>query len=163
MDDKKRPILNPFAGIGSYCCFGCDPHNPIGLKLKFVLRDDEVTTTWEPRPDLEGYPGVIHGGIQATLADEIAAWYVYAVYETAGVTKSLEIQYKRPALRADGPFTIRARGERDGDRHARIHVTLENASGEVCAETECVYVIFSEAVARKRFSFPGKEAFFDPN
>ena len=163
MEHQRKIIRNPFAGVESYQCFGCDPHNPIGLKLQFVLKNDEVTATWEPRPDLEGYPGVIHGGIQATLADEIGAWYVYAVYATAGVTQSLEIQYKRPALVSDGPFTIRARGERDGDRQARIHVTLESASDEVCAEAECVYVLFSEAVARKRFLFPGKDAFFDPN
>ncbi len=163
MDHNERRILNPFAGLGSYQCFGCDPHNPIGLKLQFVLRDDEVIATWAPRPDLEGYPGFIHGGIQATLADEIGAWYVYAVYATVGITKSLEIHYKRPALVSAGPFTIRARGERDGRRYARIHVTLESAANEVCAEAECVYAIVGEAVARSRFSFPGKEAFFDAN
>jgi len=163
MDHNERRILNPFAGEGQYQCFGCDPHNPIGLKLQFVLSGDEVTATWIPRPDLEGYPGMIHGGIQATLADEIGIWYVYAVYETAGITKSLEIQYRRPAMVADGPFTIRARGEREGNRYAHIHVTLLSAAGDLCAEAECVYVLFSEAMARRRFSFPGKEAFFDQN
>lgn len=163
MDHNKRRILNPFAEKGEYLCFGCDPHNPIGLKLQFVLSGEEVSAVWEPRPDLEGYPGLIHGGIQATLADEIGVWYVYTVFGTAGATESLEIKYKRPALRADGPFTIRARGERDGRRHVRIHVTLENASGEVCTEAECVYIVFSEVVARRRFDFPGKEAFFDPD
>jgi uncharacterized protein (TIGR00369 family) len=159
MKHQRQIVRNPFAGNENYQCFGCDPHNPIGLKLQFTRTGNEISATWEPRADLEGYPGIIHGGIQATLIDEIGAWYVYSVLGTAGVTRGLNITYQQPALTAEGPFTIRGTGERDGKRQVRIHVTLENSSGEICAIAECLYVVFSEEIARKRFSFPGKEAF----
>lgn len=159
MEHQDKIVRNPFAGLDNYQCFGCDPDNRIGLKLQFTRSGDTISALWEPRPDLEGYPGVVHGGIQATLVDEIGAWYVYAVLGTAGVTKSLNIEYKKPALLSDGPFTVRGSGKLDGKRQARIRVTLENASGETCATAECLYIVFKEEIARKRFSFPGKEAF----
>lgn len=159
MEHQKHNIRNPFAGNDNYRCFGCDPGNPIGLHLQFVLEGEEVAATWDPRVEFEGYPGVIHGGIQATLVDEIGAWYVYVVLGTAGLTKSLSVSYQKPALSQEGPYTVRATGERDGQRRAVIHVTLENASGEICSTAECEYVVFSEEIARKRFFFPGREAF----
>jgi uncharacterized protein (TIGR00369 family) len=162
MKHQQEIVRNPFAGLDDYQCFGCDPHNPIGLKLQFTRTGDAVSTVWAPRADLEGYPGVVHGGIQATLADELGAWYVYAILGTAGVTKSLTMEYKQPAFTHEGPFTIRGTGERNGRREARIHVSIENVSGEICALGECLYAVFSEEIARKKFFFPGKEAFQHP-
>ena len=101
-----------------YNCFGCDPDNPIGLRLQFQLDGDEVTARWEPHPNMQGYPAVIHGGIQATLADEIGGWYVMAMLGTAGVTRSLEIQYEQPARAAEGPFLLRARDAGPADETA---------------------------------------------
>jgi acyl-coenzyme A thioesterase PaaI-like protein len=161
MEHQQRKIRNPFVGVEGYRCFGCDPANPIGLKLEFELSGGDLVARWSPRADLEGYPGVIHGGIQATLADEAAAWYVYAVLATGGVTREMCTRYQMPARTEDGPFTIRARGTLRDERTADIHVTLENARAEVCTESRCEYVIFPEPVARKRFAYPGKEAFFD--
>jgi uncharacterized protein (TIGR00369 family) len=159
MDPRTYDIRNPFVGIDGYRCFGCDPENPIGLRLDFHRDEDTVTATWEPRPELEGYPGVVHGGIQATLADELGGWYVYAVLGTAGVTRDLRISYENSAKVDDGPFTIRARGVEHSAKHARIDVEIRNRHDERCAIAHLSYALFSEAVARKRLYFPGREAF----
>lgn len=157
----EQRIRNPFVGIDEYRCFGCDPRSPIGLHLEFVKDGDTVTAVWEPRADLEGYPGVIHGGIQATLADEIGGWFVYAVLGTAGVTRELSVVYERPAQLADGPFTLTATGGRRDEKLAVIEVAIDNARGERLCSATCRYAIFSEAVARKRLRFPGRDAFVD--
>lgn len=162
MSQHIRPIRNPYAGNPDYNCFGCDPGNPIGLKLEFSLADQAVFTTWSPRNDLEGYPGVVHGGIQATIADELAAWYVYAVLGTAGVTKDMQLSYLKPALTSQGPFDIRATGVRDGERRAVVEVELRNNAGELCTTATCLYALFTEELARRRFGFPGRDAFVDP-
>jgi acyl-coenzyme A thioesterase PaaI-like protein len=146
--------------MAEYHCFGCDPGNPIGLKLTFEVVDGELVATWEPRQDLEGYPGIIHGGIQATIADEAAAWYVYAIVGTGGVTREMTTQYRQPAQTGDGPFTVRATGSIADERTAHITVTLENARAEVCTVSQCEYAIFPEPIARRRFGYPGKKAFF---
>lgn len=159
MAEMEYDVRNPFVGIDGYQCFGCDPENAVGLALEFHRSGDVVTTTWEPRPDLEGYPGIVHGGIQATLADEIGGWYIYAVLGTAGVTRDLSITYDSPARVAEGPFHVMARGGAHDAKHAVIDVTIENDEGTRVATARLTYALFSEAVARKRLFFPGADAF----
>lgn len=167
MSDQARKVRNPYAGIDEYHCFGCDPGNPAGLRLEFFLEGDRVTSEWIPRRELEGYPGVIHGGIQATLADEIGGWYVHAVLATAGMTRELQITYHQPARADDGPFRLVAVAVTDGSppgrntRDAVIEVSISGASGTVFSTARVTYAVFSEAVAKKRLHFPGREAFLD--
>jgi len=155
----ERPVPNPYAGNEGYHCFGCDPHSKVGLRLTFTRSGDVLRSRWEPRSELEGYPGVIHGGIQATLADEIGGWFVHAIKGTAGMTKDLQITYHRPARSEDGPFLLEAREIDSDDKSCVIEVDLRGASGGLCSTARCTYALFSEAVARRRLSFPGKEAF----
>ncbi len=160
-ENRGRRIRNPYAGSDTYCCFGCAPHNPIGLKLTFLLEGEAVTASWDPRTELEGYPGVVHGGIQATLADETAAWFIHAVMGTAGLTRELSVTYHQPAESEDRPFRIEARAGEICGKYATIHVSIGGRSGTVFTTAVCRYVVFSEEVARKRLSFPGADAFLD--
>lgn len=156
---EGRRVPNPYAGHDSYHCFGCDPDSPVGLRLAFFLDGDVVRSSWQPRAELEGYPGVIHGGIQATLADEIGAWYIHAVLGTAGVTKELSIQYHASATSADSPFALAARAVEGSPKHTVVEVEIRGASGTLFSTATVHYAVFSEAVARKRLLFPGREAF----
>lgn len=160
-DHNTYRLRNPYAGSPTYNCFGCSPDNPVGLGLTFFLKDDVVFTQWEPRADLEGYPGVVHGGIQATLADETGEWYLHAVLGTAGMTREMSVSYHEAARSDDGPFTIEARGTEVTAKRATIRVTISGRSGTLFTTAECVYGVFSEALARKRLGFPGAEAFFE--
>lgn len=101
----------------------------------------------------------MHGGVQATLADEVAAWYVYAKLGIAGITRSMHIEYKQPARIADGPFVIQTTGREPTRKSVIVNVTIENSKGEQCAVAAVDYAIFSPEISRKRFNFPGREAF----
>ena len=70
-----KKIVNPYAKAGraEYQCFGCSPQNAKGLQMKFQLDGEEVVSVWNPQKWAEGYMNVLHGGIQATLLDEVAA------------------------------------------------------------------------------------------
>ena len=66
-------IKNPWIESGrahDYNCFGCSPFNEFGLHLEFWEDGDELVAKWQPRKSLEGWMGVLHGGIQATLLEE---------------------------------------------------------------------------------------------
>ena len=156
---EEIPLRNPYAGSPTYNCFGCSPDNPVGLKLAFRKRGAEVTSTWNPRTDLEGYPGVVHGGIQATLCDETAAWLIHAELGTSGVTRELHTSYLKPAYSADAPFEITARLIDSDEKNASIKVTIRGASGTEFTKARGEFRIFPEEMARKRFGFPGAEAF----
>lgn len=152
-------LSNPYRGISGYSCFGCSPENTMGLQMKFFETDDEIICRWDPKEQFQGYHRVLHGGVQATLLDEIASWYVFVKLGTSGFTKSIKIQYKDQVSVDSGTIELRAALIRSDKKSALMHCRLfqENA---VKADAECEYAIFSEAVARKKLHYPGKDAFY---
>jgi acyl-coenzyme A thioesterase PaaI-like protein len=64
-----HPVKQP----NSRMCFVCGIENPIGLRLKIYITAQGVIETTYTAPDhFQGYPGVLHGGIVATILDEIS-------------------------------------------------------------------------------------------
>jgi uncharacterized protein (TIGR00369 family) len=55
-------------------CFVCGESNPVGLKLRLETDGRIVQTRFTPRPEHVGFRGIVHGGIIATLLDEIMVW-----------------------------------------------------------------------------------------
>jgi uncharacterized protein (TIGR00369 family) len=58
----------------THSCFVCGEANPIGLNLRFQTEGHIVRTHFTPRPEHIGFKQVVHGGIAATLLDEIMVW-----------------------------------------------------------------------------------------
>jgi acyl-coenzyme A thioesterase PaaI-like protein len=55
----------------SRMCFVCGIHNPIGLHLSFYTDEKgRCIARFQPKPEHQGYPGQLHGGIISTLLDE---------------------------------------------------------------------------------------------
>jgi len=154
-----RKIINPYDPERNKC-FGCSPTNPIGLHLEFYEDGEEVVTEWEPQEMLQGYLNVLHGGIQATLHDEIASWTVYVKAGTAGVTSRLEVSYLKPVYVHKGKVTLRSRILTREERYVTLHTRLFNAAGELCSEGRVIYYVYPTELAMRRFHYPGREAFF---
>lgn len=55
-------------------CFVCGTENSSGLDLEFETDGTIVRTRFVPRPEHVGFKGIVHGGIVATLLDEIMVW-----------------------------------------------------------------------------------------
>ena len=158
-----RKIVNPFlpvADTGQYNCFGCSPSNDKGLHLEFWEEGDEIIAKWPPGKDFEGWTGVLHGGIQATLLDEVASWLVFVKLKTAGVTTQLNVQYLKPAFISKGDFTVKAILLSFQKNVARISSKLYDAEGNICATAEAEYFCFPERIARAKYNYLGIEAFY---
>jgi len=152
-------LKNPYAEFPGYNCFGCSPHNPIGLRMEFFKNDDEIISTWSPGTDFQGFHGVLHGGIQATMMDEIASWVVFVMLETAGVTYRLQSTYRKPVRISSGPITLKARLKETKRRIASIDVSLLDGEGITCSESVVEYFVLPREKAEKEMHFPGIEAF----
>lgn len=74
----------------------CGKANPIGLKLEFDTEGDEYVTYFTPRKEHQGWVGIAHGGIIATVLDEVMTRYCYALGYNA-VTGEMTVRLKRPA------------------------------------------------------------------
>ncbi len=158
-----RKIINPYATTGRKDgnCFGCSPNNPNGLKLTFFLDGEEVVARWNPQQWMEGYANVLHGGIQATLLDEIASWVVQVRCNTVGVTTSMEITYRKPVLIGDGEITLRASLAKTTSRMAEIDARLFSHNDQLCAQATVKYFLMPADKAATQFYYPGADAFFE--
>ncbi len=53
-------------------CFACGQSNPRGLQLKdFQFDGTHYSVTWQPSRYYQGWVEIVHGGIIATLLDEV--------------------------------------------------------------------------------------------
>jgi uncharacterized protein (TIGR00369 family) len=160
---QRIKIRNPFDPDKNFC-FGCGPANPAGLKLTFEEDDEKLYATWNPSAYFQGYSNVLHGGIMATLLDETGAWCIYVKAGTSGVTSSMTVKYLKPVYISKGAVSIEASVVSIEGNNARLFCRLFDGDGNHCAEAELEYFIYPEEVARKRYSYPGREAFYNvPN
>jgi len=95
-------------------CFCCGSENPIGLKLQFETTDDaRMRTVWTPRKEHQGFKDIVHGGLVATVLDEVMIRMLYDRGIPA-VTAGMETKLIRPlrwghAYRFEG-WLVRDRG-----------------------------------------------------
>ncbi|MFP4555799.1 MAG: PaaI family thioesterase [Bacteroidales bacterium] len=157
-----KKLKNPFTTSEEFSCIGCSPSNPIGFQLEFYLDEENgiLTTEWNPQPLFQGYKNVVHGGIQATLMDEIASWVVYSIIGTGGVTSQMHVRYRKPTFITDGPLKVKAQVEKHEKKLADIKTQLYNNKNELCAEATVQYFVFPENIAKEKYGYPGKDAFF---
>jgi len=154
-------IKNPFRYSTGYNCFACSPENSIGLKMVFFEEGEEIVCKWLPNDIFQGYQGVLHGGIQSTLIDEIGSWLVNTKLRTAGVTSSMKVRFLKPVRINSGEITLRATLIEKTDKTAVIKVNITNSEGVICADAEVEYFVYPEGIAKKRLNYPGYEAFYD--
>jgi len=62
---------------GDEMCFACGPRNPIGLKLKFDLKEGVCRTSFRSGSEHQGWNGYMHGGLISTILDEVMAQWLW--------------------------------------------------------------------------------------
>lgn len=156
-----RKILNPYMNTDGFNCFGCSPGNSLGLAMEFFEDGGEIVSIWKPKDLFAGVRGVLHGGIQAALHDEIACWVVFVILKTAGFTSDLQVKYLNPVYIKNGSLTLRSRLSRMDGNIAHMHTTLTDGNGTLCSESDAAYYTVPPHIAKRKFSYPGIEAFYE--
>jgi acyl-coenzyme A thioesterase PaaI-like protein len=119
----------------SRMCFVCGVENAAGLRIKFfndgpnACRADVVLGYQH-----QGYPGVVHGGIIATMLDEaMGRAAMSGNTERFMFTAKIEVRY-RQLVPLDRPLTLVARIEKDRGRLATAVAELRLEDGTLAAE-----------------------------
>lgn len=127
------PVKQP----NSANCFVCGLANGAGLKLAFYETGaDEVTAEFTPPDHFQGYPGVLHGGIIATVLDEAGGRVVMiGDYTRFMMTARMEVKYRQPTPLGQ-PLRVVGRLLRRRGRLAQAHCEVRLPDGTVSAEAE---------------------------
>lgn len=135
--DETPPDLIRYAGPDDRC-FGCGHSNPQGLKLVFWPTPEGVEAEYEAAESLAGAAGVVHGGIQATLLDEVLGVAIH-VAEGHGdhhyVTADFSLSYRRPVPTRQ-PLRVRGRCLRTEGRDVFVEGEIVSTSGDVLTRAE---------------------------
>jgi acyl-coenzyme A thioesterase PaaI-like protein len=123
-------------------CYVCGPDNPAGLGARYVLEEDTVRGTWLPRPEHEGWSGLVHGGVFGALHDEAAAWCMIALAGQTGFTVRMEQTFRRP-LRLGQAVDVVGRVAEANPRGGAFATELRQG-GELASAARTEYV-FSDA------------------
>lgn len=132
--------------ITDHGCFGCGEQNPIGLKLAFFRDGEAVEAEFTPRPEHEGYAGLVHGGIISALLDEAMSWAVIATGRLA-VTAQMSLRFRRP-VEVGTPVRVRGRVIEERGRIVEARGELVDGDGTVLAEASGTFVRVSQAQQR---------------
>lgn len=76
-------------------CFFCGGDNAGGLHLQFATcPDGEVRASFTGTPNLQGYKGILHGGILAGLLDAAMTHCLFA-HGIQALTGELKVRYRK--------------------------------------------------------------------
>jgi uncharacterized protein (TIGR00369 family) len=140
-------------------CFACGDANPIGMRLHIELGEGTASTTWVPGPDFVGWEDKVHGGLLATLLDEVMAW-APSSYDSWAVTAEMHIRYRSPANPGE---TLAARAWVEQRRRRIYHVRGEvhGADGRLVAEADGRFLgaaPSAKASLKARYASPATKA-----
>ena len=136
-------------------CFVCGTQNAAGLRLQMHGDGQKVRATFIPRPEHSGFAHAVHGGITATVLDELMAWAIIDRTRRAAYSVELSLRYHLP-IRA-GEVT-EVTGEVVVNRKNKLFETrgeIRNAAGELCAVATGKYMALrDEEMASALTDFP---------
>lgn len=123
-------------------CFVCGMDNPIGLKAQFYnMQDGSVMTPFRYTENAQSFPHRVHGGLVATMLDELGLRALWAKYseEMMGVTMSMEVKLRKPV-----PYNedLIGRGivQRDSSQFASMKAEIFDGQGTLLAEAVLKYI-----------------------
>jgi uncharacterized protein (TIGR00369 family) len=136
-------------------CFACGGTNPIGMHLAIELGEGTASTTWLPGSNFEGWEQKVHGGLLATLLDEVMAW-APSSFDSWAVTAEISIRYRSPADPGE-PLTARGWVTERRRRIYQVRGEVRGPGGRLIAEAHGRFLGASPSVKaqlKARYGLP---------
>lgn len=112
-------------------CFACGSNNNNGLKLDIAELGDGVQARIDLPEWTQGYSRIVHGGIIATILDELAVWAAFKKgYKSVTGELSMRI---RKAMHVDRIYTARAMIVKSKHRLLEAESTIVDENQELMA------------------------------
>ncbi|MBM4288852.1 MAG: PaaI family thioesterase [Deltaproteobacteria bacterium] len=126
-------------------CFACGSRNPkgIGMQVHYLEESETAESLLVLPREYQGWQEVIHGGILATLLDEIM---MHAVWHFAGpgLTLGLEVQFRQP-LAPGEPVLVRGHlTEAKGSRLKARGEIVRQSDNRLIANSQGRFLLLQE-------------------
>ena len=131
----------------SHSCFVCGESNSHGLNLRFETDGRIVQTRFQPRSEYCGFKRTTHGGIIATVLDEVMVWACAVQTKRFAYCAQLNIRFVHPVppnepVLAQAEMTLNRR-----DRIFEAKGELRNQAGLLLANSTGKYLPLSDVLA----------------
>ena len=126
-------------------CFVCGESNPAGLKLRFETDGRLVQTRFVPRAEHVGFRQTVHGGLTATLLDEIMVWACAVQTKRFAFCAELKVRFLNPVRPGE---ELIASGELVSNRRGKLfeaRAELRNQAGLALATATGKYLPIKQA------------------
>lgn len=126
----------------SRMCIVCGMDNPIGLKAQFYnMEDGSVITPFRYRKEHQSFPQRVHGGLIATMLDELGlrAMWAKSSEDAFGVTMSIDVKYRKP-VPYEEELIGRGIVEKETSKFVTIRSELTDREGILLAEAQVRYL-----------------------
>jgi acyl-coenzyme A thioesterase PaaI-like protein len=143
MDDPEK--LNDRSSYQR--CIACGQKNDSGLQMVFRREGDRIRADFLPQEHHQGFPGVLHGGIIASLLDETLG-RTGALRGQWLMTGKLDIRYRRPAPIGDA-LMVWGRIVRERPGAIEAGGAVELSDGTVVADARGFFLRLPEPVVRE--------------
>lgn len=126
----------------SHMCLICGMDNKAGVRGQFYnMEDGSVGGLFTFREEHQSYPGRVHGGMLATMIDELAGRVLWVDEpDKIGVTMDIAVKYKKPV-----PYNVPLKGRgfylKKLSRAFSAKCLIMDMDNNVLAEGEAKYLV----------------------
>lgn len=123
-------------------CFICGLENPVGLKLRIYQTGPGVVEATYTAPEhFQGYPGILHGGIVASILDEISgrAHMGDPAAPRFMFTAKLEVKYRKN-VPVGQPLKIIGKAGKSKGKTAEGWAGIYDEAGNLLAEANALLI-----------------------
>jgi uncharacterized protein (TIGR00369 family) len=124
----------------THSCFVCGDSNAIGLNLRFETDGHVVSTRFTPRAEHIGFKQVVHGGIIATLLDEIMVWACMAQTKRFAYCAELTVRYLNPLRPGEEALATGELAVNRRDKILEAKAELKDSAGKTLATATGKYL-----------------------
>jgi uncharacterized protein (TIGR00369 family) len=113
-----------------------------------LYTDEKVVMSQLTLPkQFSSWANVVHGGILATLLDEIMGWAGLYLLRQITLTKNMTVEFSKAAYVGETLKVVGSVVKKNGKRNVEIEGIITRDNGEVCARSRGNFTILSSKLA----------------
>ena len=143
-DSASLPAKPPRPLPHTHSCFVCGDANPAGLNLRFETDGRIVKSRFRPRDVHIGFKHTVHGGIIATVLDEIMVWACAVPTKRFAYCAELNVRFVSPLRPGEEVVATAELVENKRNKLFEAKGELRAVSGEVIANATGKYLPIPE-------------------